>query len=107
MMHHFRRFWSLCGLAAASLLMIILRRAWSGCCWWSACNVVPSASERAVRARPIAHQALTGTFDAHHAQLAKSMLRRLELVEQAMAELDAVIAEACRPWQHQLELLQT
>ena len=26
-------------------------------------------------------QALTGTFDAHHAQLAKSMLRRLELVE--------------------------
>jgi transposase len=52
-------------------------------------------------------QALTGTFDAHHAQLAKSMLRRLELVEQALAELDAVIAEACQPWQHQLELLQT
>jgi transposase len=52
-------------------------------------------------------QALTGTFEAHHAQLAKSMLRRLELVEQALAELDAVIAEACRPWQHQLELLQT
>src|SRR4030095_8443676 len=43
-------------------------------------------------------QALTGTFDAHHAQLAKSMLRRLELVELALAELDAVIAEACRPW---------
>ena len=52
-------------------------------------------------------QALTGTFDAHHAQLAKSMLRRLELVEQALAELDAVIADACRPWAHQLELLQT
>jgi transposase len=50
---------------------------------------------------------LTGTFDAHHAQLAKSMLRRLELVELALAELDAVIAEACRPWQHQIELLQT
>ena len=52
-------------------------------------------------------QALTGTFDAHHAQLARSMLRRLDLVEQALAELDAVIAEACRPWQHQIELLQT
>jgi len=52
-------------------------------------------------------QALTGTFDAHHAQLAKSMLRRLELVELALAELDAVIVEACRPWQHQIELLQT
>jgi hypothetical protein len=35
------------------------------------------------------------------------MLRRLDLVEQALAELDAVIAEACRPWQHQIELLQT
>jgi transposase len=35
------------------------------------------------------------------------MLRRLELVELALAELDAVIAEACRPWAHQIELLQT
>ena len=52
-------------------------------------------------------QALTGTFEAHHAQLAKSMLRRLELVELALAELDAVIADACRPWPHQIELLQT
>ena len=52
-------------------------------------------------------QALTGHFDANHARLARSMLRRLELVEQALAELDAVIAEACRPWQHQIELLQT
>ena len=52
-------------------------------------------------------QALTGHFDAHHARLARSMLRRLELVEQALVELDAVIAEACRPWQHQIELLQT
>ena len=52
-------------------------------------------------------QALTGNFDANHAQLARSMLRRLDLVEQAMAELDAVIVDACRPWQHQIELLQT
>jgi transposase len=34
-------------------------------------------------------------------------MRRLEMVELALTELDAVIAEACRPWQHQLELLQT
>ena len=52
-------------------------------------------------------QALTGHFDAHHAQLARSILRRLDLVEQALAELDAVIAAACRPWAHQIELLQT
>jgi transposase len=52
-------------------------------------------------------QALTGHFDANHARLARSMLRRLDLVEQAMAELDAVITDACRPWQHQIELLQT
>ena len=52
-------------------------------------------------------QALTGTFNADHAQLAKSMLHRLESVERALAELDQTIATACRPWQHQLELLQT
>ena len=52
-------------------------------------------------------QALTGHFDAHHARLARSMLRRLDLVEQALAELDEVIADACQPWAHQIELLQT
>src|SRR5215203_4577260 len=52
-------------------------------------------------------QALTGHFDANHARLARSMLRRLDLVEQALVELDAVIVAACRPWQHQIELLQT
>ena len=52
-------------------------------------------------------QALTGHFNAHHAQLARSMLQRLDLVEQALAELDAVIAEACAPWQHQIDLLET
>jgi transposase len=52
-------------------------------------------------------QALTGRFDANHARLARSMLRRLDLVEQALAELDAVIVEACQPWQHQIDLLQT
>ena len=52
-------------------------------------------------------QALTGTFDANHAQLAKTMMLRLRLVEQAQADLDATIAEACRPWQHQIDLLQT
>jgi transposase len=52
-------------------------------------------------------QALTGHFDANHARLARSMLRRLDLVEQALAELDAVLADAFRPWQHQIELLQT
>jgi transposase len=50
---------------------------------------------------------LTGHFDANHARLARSMLRRLDLVEQAMAELDAVIVEACQPWAYQIELLQT
>ena len=52
-------------------------------------------------------QALSGHFDANHARLARSMLRRLDLVEQALAELDAVIMNACQPWQHQIELLQT
>src|SRR5215208_2868669 len=59
------------------------------------------------RKMPELAQALTGHFDANHARLARSMLRRLDLVEQALAELDAVIVEACQPWAHQLELLQT
>lgn len=52
-------------------------------------------------------EALTGCFDEHHAQLVRSLLHRLELVEDALAELDGVIAAACRPWQRQLDLLQT
>src|SRR4051794_31296795 len=56
---------------------------------------------------PALTEALTGHFDAGHAQLARSMLARIEAVEAALAELNAVIAEAFRPWAHQLELLQT
>jgi transposase len=52
-------------------------------------------------------QALTGNFTAHHATMAKAILRRLELVEQAIKESDEVIAAACRPWQHQIDLLRT
>ena len=64
------------------------------------------ARGRMRRKIPYLAQALTGHFDANHARLARSMLRRLDLVEQALAELDGVIAEACQPWQHQIELLQ-
>jgi transposase len=56
---------------------------------------------------PALTEALTGHFDASHAQLARSMLHRIDLVEAALAELDAVLARACRPWAHQLQLLQT
>ena len=65
------------------------------------------AKGRMRRKIPDLAQALTGHFDANHARLARSMLRRLDLVEQALAELDAVIVAACQPWQHQIELLQT
>jgi transposase len=52
-------------------------------------------------------QALEGHFDAHHAQLARSLLDRIDRVERAMHELDLAIEAACLPWQHQLDLLQT
>lgn len=52
-------------------------------------------------------EALTGHFDEHHARLARSILHRLDLVETALAELDAVIEAACAPWAHQIQLLQT
>ena len=65
------------------------------------------AKGRMRRKIPDLAQALTGHFDANHARLARSMLQRLDLVDQAMAELDQVIVEACQPWAHQIELLQT
>jgi transposase len=52
-------------------------------------------------------EALTGHFTEQHAQLARSMLHRIRLIEDALAELEAVLATASRPWAHQLELLQT
>jgi transposase len=52
-------------------------------------------------------EALIGHFDEHHARMARSILHRLDAVETDLAELDAVIAEACRPWTHQLDLLRT
>jgi transposase len=65
------------------------------------------ARGRMRRKIPELEQALTGHFDSHHAQLARSILRRLDLVEQALAELDQHLVEACRAWAHQIELLQT
>lgn len=56
---------------------------------------------------PQLSEALTGSFDDHHARLARSILHRLELVETALAELDGVLEQACLPWAHQIELLQT
>jgi transposase len=52
-------------------------------------------------------EALTGRFDDHHARLVAALLHRLDHVDRAIADLDLVIAEACRPWTRQLELLQT
>jgi transposase len=37
----------------------------------------------------------------------RAILDRLDLVENALAELDDVIADAFRPWRHQLNLLCT
>jgi hypothetical protein len=52
-------------------------------------------------------QALEGHFNADHAQLAKSILDRLDRVDQSLAELDQAITAACEPWAHQIELLVT
>ena len=65
------------------------------------------ARGRLRRKIPELTEALTGAFDEHHAQLARSILHRLDLVESAIVELDEVIAAACLPWAHQIQLLQT
>src|SRR3954452_4179243 len=71
-------------------------------------RVLAELAKGKMRAKiPELTEALTGHFDAHHAQLAASILHRLDLVEEALAELDALIADACAPWARQIELLQT
>jgi transposase len=52
-------------------------------------------------------QALEGHFEARHARLARSILDRLDQVEAHLVELDETIREACAPWAHEVELLQT
>ena len=47
---------------------------------------------------PALTEALTGHFDAGHAQLARGMLARISSVEAALAELNAVLAAAFSPW---------
>src|SRR4051794_22109864 len=71
-------------------------------------RVLAEMAKGKMRAKiPDLTEALTGHFDAHHARLAGSILHRLDLVEEALAELDAVIADACAPWARQMALLQT
>jgi transposase IS116/IS110/IS902 family protein len=65
------------------------------------------AKSKLRRKIPQLTEALTRHFDANHARLARSILHRLDLVEAALAELDAVIEQACAAWAHQIELLQT
>lgn len=65
------------------------------------------AKGRMRRKIPDLAQALDGHFDAHHARMAKTILSRLDMVEESLAELDQVIAVECVPWAHQIELLQT
>ncbi|HEX5878553.1 MAG TPA: IS110 family transposase [Actinomycetota bacterium] len=71
-------------------------------------RVLAEMAKGRMRAKiPALTEALTGNFDADHARLAAALLHRLDHVERAIAELDQTIAEACRPWAHQIELLQT
>ena len=65
------------------------------------------AKGRMRRKIPELAQALEGHFDAHHAQLARSILHRLDLVEAALDEVDQAITVACKPWARQIKLLQT
>ncbi|HET9059426.1 MAG TPA: IS110 family transposase [Acidimicrobiales bacterium] len=52
-------------------------------------------------------EALIGNFGTSHALIARAILERLRLVEAALGDLDAMIARACEPWAHEVELLQS
>ena len=56
---------------------------------------------------PDLREALDGHFTNRHARLVVALLERLDHVEAALLDLEDVTDEACLPWAHQLELLQT
>lgn len=56
---------------------------------------------------PDLREALDGHFTDRHARLVAALLERLDHVEAALLDLEDVTDEACLPWAHQLELLQT
>jgi len=71
-------------------------------------KVLADMARTKMRAKiPALTEALTGHFNDDHARLVAALLHRLDHVERALRELDQVIADACEPWAHQLELLQT
>jgi transposase len=71
-------------------------------------RVLADLAKGKLRAKiPEMTEALIGHFDDGHAQLARSILGRLDVVEADLAALDAVITTACRPWAHQIQLPQT
>lgn len=56
---------------------------------------------------PDLREALDGHFTDRHARLVAALLTRLDHVDAALVDLEEVTEEACRPWAHQIELLQT
>jgi len=56
---------------------------------------------------PDLEQVLDGHFDAGHALLARSILRRIDQIQATMADLDEIIDLGCEPRQHKIESLQT
>ena len=70
--------------------------------------VLAEMAEGKMRSKiPDLREALDGHFTHRHARLVDALLDRLTQVDAALLDLDDVIDDACRPWAHQLELLQT
>jgi transposase len=56
---------------------------------------------------PMLRQALTGRFNANHALIVGEILAKLDYLDEAISRLSAAIDELCRPFEHELELLDT
>lgn len=56
---------------------------------------------------PALREALTGRFNANHALVVSEILAKLDYLDEAIGRLSDAIDELCRPFEHELELLDT
>jgi len=52
-------------------------------------------------------KALNGKMDLHHAMMLQMVLEHLAFLNEQLAEIDRLLAEKCKPYQQEIELLDT
>jgi transposase len=71
-------------------------------------NALAELAKGKLRAKlPALRQALEGRFSSHHALLVSHLLAHIDYLDETIASLSTEIEERLRPFEHELELLET